>query len=67
MVDNKVIYCSNCGNEIERVYYVCSDNFLQAKYFDTDKENIFCSHECFCEYLMLDEIEIKDDGDEKNV
>ena len=40
--------------------YDCLDNFMQVKYFDTEEENIFCSEECFCKYLMLEEIEIEE-------
>ena len=49
--------CAKCNKQIEGTYYSCLDNFLQTKYFDTEKENIFCSKECFCEYVTLEEIE----------
>ena len=58
---NKKIYCSNCGSEIERLYYKCLDNFMQVKYFDTEEENIFCSEECFCKSLMLEEKEMDEE------
>lgn len=50
--------CSTCREYIEDTYFKCLDNFLQVKYFDTEEENIFCSQECFCKYLSLEEIEI---------
>jgi len=46
--------CSTCGEYIEDNYYKCLDNYLQAKYFENDEENIFCSEECFCKYLSLE-------------
>ena len=56
--------CSYCNNPINPdidIYYMCLDNFIQTKYFDTEDENVFCSQECFCKYLQLEEIdEIKD-------
>lgn len=58
---DKILYCSNCGSEIERLYYKSLDNYIQTKYFDTEEENIFCSGECFCKYLMLEEIEIEEE------
>ncbi len=61
MNKEKIIICSNCGNEIEILYYKCLDNYIQTKYFDTEEENIFCSHECFCKYLSLEEIEIDEE------
>lgn len=50
--------CSYCGKEINMetdIYYECLDNFLQMKYFDSEDENIFCSKECFCDYVQLEE------------
>jgi len=35
---------------------MCFDNFLQAKYFDENKDNIFCSNDCACNALMIDEV-----------
>lgn len=52
--------CSYCGKEINMetdIYYECLDNFLQMKYFDSEDENIFCSKECFCDYVQLEEID----------
>ncbi len=54
--------CANCNNEIiDETYFKCLDNFLQVKYFDEEKNNIFCSKECFCEALTLEEIDIDDE------
>lgn len=52
------LYCSNCGVVIKDSYYKCLDNCLQANYFDIDEENCFCSKECFCKYLELEEVDI---------
>ena len=53
--------CSTCGEYLENKYYKCLDNYLQVKYFDTEEENIFCSQECFCKYLSLEEMEAEDE------
>lgn len=57
---NKV--CAQCGKEIPfgTPYYVVGDNFLQMEYFDSDKDNLFCSNECLCESLSV--IEVPNDG-----
>lgn len=50
--------CSMCHKEInmkEDIYYRALDNFLQVKYFDSEAENLFCSKECFCDYMQLEE------------
>ena len=50
--------CSYCGLEIEGdTYFKCLDNYLQVKYFETDELNCFCSKECFCNHVMLEEID----------
>lgn len=52
--------CSYCDAEINTntdSYFTCQDNFMQAKYFDTEEENIFCSQECFCNYVQLEQID----------
>lgn len=52
--------CSYCGAEINPnidLYFTCLDNFIQTKYFDTEEENVFCSQECFCNYMQLEEID----------
>ena len=57
---NKEKLCSYCGEKINTemyTYYECLDNFLQMKYFDSEDENIFCSKECFCNYVQLEEID----------
>ena len=56
--------CSACSEEVTDTYFTCTDNFLQTKYFDSEEENVFCSKECFCDYLGLKEVEI-DEEDEK--
>lgn len=56
--------CSYCQNKINveiNDYYKCLDNFLQAKYFDTEDENIFCCQECFCNYVQLEWMNGEDD------
>lgn len=57
---NKIKECSYCNTEINteiESYFMCQDNFIQTKYFDTDEENIFCCQECFCNYVRLEQIE----------
>ncbi len=57
---NKIKECSYCNTEINTEidsYFMCQDNFIQTKYFDTDEENIFCCQECFCNYIQLEQIE----------
>lgn len=59
--------CSYChvhiNTELEE-YFVCQDNFIQTKYFDTEDENIFCSQECFCNYVQLEQIDPLDEESE---
>ena len=57
--------CSTCGDYIEDTYYKCLDNFIQVKFFDTEEENIFCSQECFCKYLNLEEFDVEDEKNDK--
>lgn len=64
MEEIKELYCSECGTKIENNYYKCLDNFLQVKYFDTEEENCFCSEACFCKYLELTQLDVKDNEDE---
>ncbi len=50
--------CSYCNERINTEidsYFVCQDNFIQTKYFDTEAENMFYSQECFCNYVQLNE------------
>ena len=51
--------CSECGKELEENYYMCMDNFLQTKYFDSEEENCFCDEYCFAYYLQLQEVELE--------
>lgn len=53
--------CAKCGKTIEKTYFKVLDNHLQLKYFDSDEENCFCSQECFCDYVMLQEQYIEDE------
>ena len=60
----KVKECSYCKKDIDtnlEEYYICQDNFLQVKYFDTEDENIFCCKECFCNYVQLEQIDPLDE------
>lgn len=54
--------CANCGLIIEDEWYKCLDNFLQIKYFEEQDEsdNVFCSKDCFCESLSLEEMGWRD-------
>lgn len=38
--------CAECGKEIEDTYLTILDNFIQIKYFDNEKDNVFCCQEC---------------------
>ena len=54
--------CANCKCDIiGETYLKCLDNFLLVKYFDEEQNNVFCSKDCFCEALTLEEIEIEDE------
>ena len=57
----KELKCSNCGSLIINNYYRVLDNILQKKYFDSEDENCFCSKDCFCDYVMLEEASLDDD------
>lgn len=50
-------YCAQCGNAIEGNYYMVGDNFLQIRYFDDNKSNVFCSTECLCKSLSVLEVD----------
>jgi len=47
----EVLICACCGQEITEDYYVVGDNFLQAKFFDSEEDNRFCSKDCLCASL----------------
>lgn len=62
------IYCANCGSKINDDVYMFTDNYLMIKYFDNNKSNRFCSRDCACEALMLEQVEREDlplDNDEE--
>lgn len=57
---SKKLICSECGYEITEgeEYYEVLDNFLQAHYFGSDGDGIFCSPACLmrnitCESKIL--------------
>lgn len=52
-------HCAYCGIPIEdeKPHYSYLDNYLQAKYFDSEENNIFCSEDCAGKALFLTEIE----------
>lgn len=56
-------YCQAIINTDIDNYFTCLDNFIQTKYFDVnnDEENIFCSQECFCNYVQLEEVDPLED------
>ena len=33
---------------------------IEKEYFDSEEENVFCCRECFCNYVMLDEVSPED-------
>lgn len=52
--------CFNCNEPIiGDTYFKCLDNYMQVNYFEyeDERDNIFCSKDCFCEFLSLEEIE----------
>lgn len=53
--------CFNCKKKIKETYFKCLDNWLQAKFFEysDERDNIFCTKECFCEYLSLEELKLE--------
>lgn len=58
--------CAECGGDISEgeYYYRVEDNFLQAKYFEREKENIFCSKDCLCDNLSVAEYELESKEEE---
>lgn len=58
----ETIKCSNCNKELEDNFcYKVLDNNLQTKYFDNEEENRFCSKECVCDYISVEQVEIQED------
>lgn len=57
-------YCNAVINTGIDSYFVCQDNFIQTKYFDTEEENMFCCQECFCNYVQLEQIDPLDEESE---
>lgn len=51
--------CFECNKEIKDTYFKCLDNYIQANYFEyeDERDNIFCSQECFCKFMGLEELE----------
>lgn len=49
--------CAHCGCELGDTFLRIMDNFLIAKYFDflDGSDNAFCSEECVCASLMVEE------------
>jgi len=45
--------CAKCGKEIGNgEYYIeVLDNYLQAHYFDTREDAIFCCQDCLCKAI----------------
>ena len=56
--------CAYCGREIKNSYFKVLDNFLIIKYFDYNDDNLFCSPECFCDSVFLEEFEVEVTEDE---
>lgn len=63
-MNKKCSYCNLKINTEVDTYFKCLDNFIQVKYFDCEDENIFCSKECFCNYVQLEETGGDSDIDE---
>lgn len=50
--DDDQIFCAVCGMELNgEEYLVVGDNYLQANYFDSEKDNRFCGVHCLCKAL----------------
>ena len=51
--------CTICGKPLEAKYFKCLDNFMLTKFFDCYEgtDNSFCSEECFCKHMSLEEVE----------
>lgn len=65
---NNIKICAQCRKEIDTEkdgFWTCRDNFLQAKYFDEldGSDNIFCSQDCACEALMIEQLYQTQDGE----
>ena len=60
MDQHEELYCAYCQRHIEGNYFIIGDNYLQAKYFDSEEDNKFCSKECVCDALFIMEIEHTD-------
>lgn len=47
--------CAECGGDITEgdEYFRVEDNFIQANYFESEKDNVFCSQDCLCDSLSV--------------
>lgn len=74
MEDNKkVLYCAECGKEIEETYVMIGDNYLQANYFEEQdgSDNIFCDSGCMasalsCQYISKEDDDWPKENDEED-
>lgn len=59
----KLLYCANCGKEIEDEYVMVGDNYLQANFFEEQdgSDNIFCDTGCMGISLSVMHISKEDD------
>ena len=48
--------CATCGKPIVDEYFTSRRRALIFKIFDDDFENVFCSKDCFCEAMELEEV-----------
>ena len=62
-MSNITRYCSCCGTELTNSYIQVKDNYLVVKYFESHKENRFCSTDCIASYLCAETVFIGDDDD----
>lgn len=60
MKDKRELHCSECGAPIKDTCFICLDECLIVNFFDSEKENCFCSDKCFCKYMSLKKIKLED-------
>lgn len=63
MEKQKKLYCSECGAKIKKTYFKCQEKVVVIELFegyDIPEANCFCSKECFCEYMELTQLDVKD-------
>lgn len=67
MEEENIMECAYCGEELTGDYLVVGDNFLQAKYFESEESNRFCSADCVCRALSVLTVWKDMNGEEQHV